>query len=132
MAKRGRPPMAKAERRRNIVSVRLRDDTLKELTKAAQKSGRSISQEAEFLIERAFFEDVLGATNVNLFRLYQLETFRALRTVLTKDGVRDRQRAIEDLIANMETDFKESRLQSLDELEDGKGKSLNQMDEEMP
>jgi len=128
MAKRGRPPLAKAERRRNIVSVRLRDETLKELTKAAHKSGRSISQEAEFLIERAFFEDVLNATNVNLFRLYQLETFRAIRAALTGGG----RPAIEKLIAEMEQDFKDSRLRSLDELEGDESRSLKQMDEEAP
>jgi len=52
--KRGRPPKPKTERRRNILSVRVRDETLKALTSCAEKAERSISQEVESRLERSF------------------------------------------------------------------------------
>lgn len=53
-SRRGRPPLQATERRRHILSVRVRDETREQLEKAAKLNGRSLSQEAEAMIERAF------------------------------------------------------------------------------
>jgi hypothetical protein len=129
----GRPRKSQIQAgEKTTISVRISPEVRKELEKAIAKNGRSLTQEAEIRIERSFFEDVLNSTYVNLFRLYQLETFRAIKTALTQGEMRDRHAAVEKLITEMEGDFKESRLQALDELEDGENKSLKQMDEELP
>jgi hypothetical protein len=50
---RGRPPKAAAERKRRILSMRMRDATMATLVQRAAANGRSLSEEAEALIEYA-------------------------------------------------------------------------------
>jgi hypothetical protein len=50
---RGRPPKAAAERKRRILSMRMRDATMATLVQRAAANGRSLSEEAEALIENA-------------------------------------------------------------------------------
>jgi len=64
--RRGRPPLPKADQRRHILSVRVRDETRAQLEKAAQRSERSISQEVEAQIERSFERQGLYADVLEL------------------------------------------------------------------
>lgn len=50
---RGRPPKAAAERKRGVLSMRVRDEMRAELSRLAAAHQRSISEEAEFLLETA-------------------------------------------------------------------------------
>jgi hypothetical protein len=50
---RGRPPKPPAERKRGIIALRVRDATKERLTAQATANQRSISEEAEMLIETA-------------------------------------------------------------------------------
>ena len=58
--KRGRPRKPDSEKRRNNVTIRMRDAVKRRLEKAAAKAGRSLSEEIEFrlewtIVERAYF-----------------------------------------------------------------------------
>lgn len=53
-AKRGRPPLKAAERRRHVLSIRLRDENRKKLEELAALSERSVSEEVEVRLERSF------------------------------------------------------------------------------
>jgi hypothetical protein len=57
MALRGRPPIAQADRKANNLTFRTRGDMRSKLEEAAQKSGRSISEEIEARLERSFVAD---------------------------------------------------------------------------
>lgn len=50
---RGRPPKAQAQRKRAILALRIRDEMKATLTDRAAANQRSISEEAESLLERA-------------------------------------------------------------------------------
>lgn len=52
--KRGRPPLDPADRRRQMVSVRFRDETRRQLELAAHNAGRPLSQEIEHRVEQSF------------------------------------------------------------------------------
>ncbi len=129
----GRPRLAPVRAgQKTSLSVRISPVVRKEIEKASAKSGRSISQEAETRLERSFFEDVLHSESTTLFRLYQLQTFRAVRTVLLAEGgLTERHAAVEKLLAEMEEDFRDSRLQGIAELEDGKIESLKELGERL-
>jgi hypothetical protein len=59
--KRGGQPKPKAVLRRNGVLVRLRDENMRKLQQAATDERRSISQQAELLIEDALARRSGGA-----------------------------------------------------------------------
>ncbi len=54
--RRGRPPISPERRKRNNVTLRVRDDLKRQLKAAAQANGRSLSEEMEFRLEQAFQE----------------------------------------------------------------------------
>lgn len=51
--KRGRPPIPPAQRRRGILAMRIRDGMKAALAERADHNQRSLSEEAEFLLEQA-------------------------------------------------------------------------------
>ena len=53
----GRPPKADSARKRNILSMRVRDDLRAKLARSAESSQRSVSEEAEFRLEQSFRDD---------------------------------------------------------------------------
>ena len=54
---RGRPPIEPSQRKRNNVTVRVRDDTKGRLTAAAALNGRSLSEEIEARLERSLADE---------------------------------------------------------------------------
>jgi hypothetical protein len=54
----GRPPLRDAERRKHIMSIRVRPKLHALLQEAADKAGRTLSQEVEFRIETTFMREV--------------------------------------------------------------------------
>lgn len=56
---RGRPPKAAADRKRNNLTLRIRDAMRRQLQREAEKNRRSLSEEAEARIERSFHEQEL-------------------------------------------------------------------------
>ena len=72
---RGRPPIEPSQRKRNNVTVRVRDETKGQLTAAATLNGRSLSEEMEARIERSFtdeavrYEDFGGRGSYEIFRV---------------------------------------------------------------
>ncbi len=55
--KRGRPRKPESEKRRNNVTIRMRDDVKRRIEEAADSQGRSLSEEIEFRLERTFLEE---------------------------------------------------------------------------
>ncbi|MDA1101827.1 MAG: hypothetical protein O2967_22950 [Proteobacteria bacterium] len=55
--RRGRPPLSPEKRKRNNVTLRLRDGLKKQLEEQAATMGRSLSEEIEFQLERTFLTD---------------------------------------------------------------------------
>ncbi len=55
--KRGRPRKPDSEKRRNNVTIRMKDDLKRRLEEAADSQGRSLSEEIEFSLERRFLEE---------------------------------------------------------------------------
>lgn len=55
--KRGRPAKPVAERRRNNLTIRMRDVLRKGLSKSAVNNQRSLSEEAETRLEQSFLKD---------------------------------------------------------------------------
>jgi TraY domain len=54
----GRPPLRDADRRKHIMSIRVRPKLHALLQQAADKAGRTLSQEVEFRIEVTFLREV--------------------------------------------------------------------------
>ncbi len=54
---RGRPRKADGEKRRNNVTIRMKDDIKRRIQEAADAQGRSLSEEIEFSLERRFLEE---------------------------------------------------------------------------
>ncbi len=54
---RGRPRKPDSEKRRNNVTIRMRDDVKRRMEEAADSQGRSLSEEIEFRLERTFLEE---------------------------------------------------------------------------
>ena len=54
---RGRPRKPNSEKRRNNVTIRMKDDLKRHLEEAAASKGRSLSEEIEFSLERRFLEE---------------------------------------------------------------------------
>ena len=54
--KRGRPRKPDSEKRRNNVTIRMRDSLKRRLKESAVDAGRSLSEEIEFRLERIFVE----------------------------------------------------------------------------
>jgi hypothetical protein len=50
----GRPPLRDAERRKHIMSIRVRPNLRAMLLEAAGMAGRTLSQEVEFRLEMSF------------------------------------------------------------------------------
>ena len=73
--KRGRPAIKPSERKRNNVTIRVRDALKSELQSAAAEFGRSLSEEMETRLERSLLEEraaheELGGQHVyDMFRL---------------------------------------------------------------
>ena len=63
---RGRPPKAEGERKRNNLTLRIRDETRTSLQHSATRNGRSVSEEAESLIEGALQSESLIAQALDL------------------------------------------------------------------
>ena len=57
--KRGRPRKPDSEKRRNNVTIRMRDSLKRRLKEAAVDAGRSLSEEIEFRLEKIFVERVV-------------------------------------------------------------------------
>ncbi len=55
--KRGRPRKPDSEKRRNNVTIRMKDDIKRRIQEAADSQGRSLSEEIEFSLERRFLEE---------------------------------------------------------------------------
>ena len=55
--KRGRPRKSDSEKRRNNVTIRMRDDLKRRIEESANSHGRSLSEEIEFSLERRFLEE---------------------------------------------------------------------------
>ena len=49
--KRGRPPLPQERRKRNNVTLRLRDELKQKLAERADANGRSLSEEMEYRLE---------------------------------------------------------------------------------
>ena len=56
--KRGRPRKPDSEKRRNNVTIRMRDSLKRRLKESAVDAGRSLSEEIEFRLEKIFVERV--------------------------------------------------------------------------
>lgn len=61
MAKRGRPCLPDARRRRNLVGMRLCEADKQMLLEHAKANGRSLSTEAEYRVVRSFRDDEVMA-----------------------------------------------------------------------
>ena len=60
--RRGRPPLSEGEGKRHFVNTRTTKAGKERIELAAKTSGRSVSQEVEFTLERAYLlEDLLGS-----------------------------------------------------------------------
>jgi hypothetical protein len=57
VGKRGPAPQGEYENKSQVLSTRIRADTRRALVSAAEKSGRSLSQEIEHRLRRTFIED---------------------------------------------------------------------------
>jgi len=55
--RRGRPPISPEQRKRNNVTLRLRDELKQKLEKGARATGRSLSEEMEFRLEQSSASD---------------------------------------------------------------------------
>ena len=55
--RRGRPPIEPSQRKRNNVTVRVRDETKSQLAVAAALNGRSLSEEIEARIQESFLSE---------------------------------------------------------------------------
>lgn len=55
--KRGRPALPPGEGRRNTLNLRITNDLKARMEGSAKASGRSVSQEAEFRLERSFIAE---------------------------------------------------------------------------
>lgn len=51
----GRPPLREADKRKHIMSIRVRPKLYEQIQAAAEKSGRTLSQEVETHLERIFY-----------------------------------------------------------------------------
>jgi TraY domain-containing protein len=71
--KRGRPPMPQTEGKRAVIALRVTAEMKRSLQEAADKSGRSLSQEAELRLERSFDAE----RGVEAFRADFREAFKA-------------------------------------------------------
>lgn len=59
----GRPSIHQSKRRRNNVTIRMRDHMKKQMVAQAELNGRSLSEEIEFRLEQSFLiEDVIVKT----------------------------------------------------------------------
>ena len=53
-ARLGRPPLKAVDRRKHIMSVRVREKLRRQLEQSAEEEGRTLSQEVEFRVEQSF------------------------------------------------------------------------------
>lgn len=71
--RRGRPPVAKEDRKTGNLTFRTRANLREQLEEAAQQSGRSVSEEIEYRLQQSFDRNALalqmyGSKNTDLMR----------------------------------------------------------------
>src|ERR1051326_1432381 len=81
MAKRGPAPRGEYVNKSKVFSTRLRPDTLDALKVAAEKSGRSLSQEVEHRLRRSFDFDGKVSDAFGDWSIYSL--MRMIATAMT-------------------------------------------------
>ena len=87
---RGRPPKSPADRKRNNVTIRMRDATRQGLEVQAAKNQRSLSEEAEYRIERSFTEEAaLGGPEMRMLAMEMVATFHNRGGRLQNDGPKE-------------------------------------------
>lgn len=83
---RGRPPKAEGERKRNNLTMRLRDETKNKLQGAAAANTRSLSEEAEARLDRSFeWEEAFGNARKILANAHQAVAAN-LRAQMKREG----------------------------------------------
>ena len=92
-ARRGRPKKGQELGERVQLSLRVSPETKKQLDRAISRNGRSLSQEAEYRIERSFLEDRLILHAVAM----KNDILQALEVLLLMTGGDNRQAAIENI-----------------------------------
>lgn len=92
-ARRGRPKKGQELGERVQLSLRVSPETKKHLDRAIGRNGRSLSQEAEYRIERSFLEDRLILHAVAM----KNDILQALEVFLLITGGDNRQAAIENI-----------------------------------
>jgi len=85
-SKRGRPPKSVEDRKRNNLTMRMRDATKEKLEREARANGRSLSEEAEARIEQSFHSDALRIEAANLAHAFGLRPFRQEHTEALASG----------------------------------------------
>jgi plasmid stability protein len=76
---RGRPPLSPEQRKRNNVTLRLRDELKQQLEARADASGRSLSEEMEFRLENSLKYEHVAA---DIYRSFGgLENFAVARVL---------------------------------------------------
>ena len=73
--KRGRPPLKPGQRKRNNVTIRLRDAMRTELQLRAAAEGRSLSEEMEVRLERSMLEEAARYEDLGGEGLYSIFRF---------------------------------------------------------
>jgi hypothetical protein len=78
--KRGRPPKPPAARKRNNLTIRVRDKLKADLEANAAGNQRSLSEEAEFRLERSFSEEsfidhALGGADMRQMAILMISAF---------------------------------------------------------
>lgn len=126
MARRGRP--TKTAKPGTKVSLGLKVTAMvKGLLEAeAAKSGRTQSQEAEYRLERSFFEDYLLAHSVTMNRVLRSEIFEALEVVMQFGNASDRKLALDKIRRSYERADSQSGLMDLEQLEKLQSRSLKE------
>jgi hypothetical protein len=96
VVRRGRPPLRDTDRRKHIMSVRVRPQLHALLQEAAETNGRTLSQEVEFRIEQSFANTEIAAQIGALERKLRLmET--TVRKAFAIDPTLQRGQPIEEL-----------------------------------
>jgi hypothetical protein len=85
--RRGRPPKPTEERKRGYLAFRARDRLRDTIRQAADREGRSISEEIEHRLERTFQEELLLGDSVHV-RLICQNVSNSLRTLEMVTGLR--------------------------------------------
>lgn len=81
-AKRGRPRKASSQRRRNNVTIRMRDQIKHRLEASAKDNGRSLSEEIEIQLEQSFVmtEEFFGGRRTYILMKMMADVFQIAET----------------------------------------------------